>query len=318
MLAGLSLGLCLTSAAVYRMRPGALSQVTLAPPWVWAALGLVLAVASHRRGSRRRTGLVGLAWLLFVCAFVEEPAALWTQFRQWPTARWLEASEEGRGLRVISLNCMGQDFPVQEALAYGPDLLLLQEVPGTIWQVPRKHPAYRLTPGSPAILARGALREVELPPNDASHLRVARVAVAGQHFIAASVHLSPQHQGKDVTKPENWRTASESYSQRAAQAQALADTLDRISPSAPVIIGGDFNSTAGDSVLAPLRQRYADSFSAAGIGLGNTVRPWLRLLRVDYIWLDRSLQAEAVVTRSVPGTDHCMVICDLTIPHSSR
>jgi hypothetical protein len=69
-LAGTSIGLCLVLGVVYAVRPDAWAAVTIAPAWVWAAPGLLLAAFAWR--ARRWAGAAGLLWLLFLVLHAEE------------------------------------------------------------------------------------------------------------------------------------------------------------------------------------------------------------------------------------------------------
>ena len=82
----------------------------------------------------------------------------------------------------------------------------------------------------------------------------------------------------------------------------------------PRLIGGDFNSPAGNRTFAALQPSFADAFATVGTGWGNTFRNDWPLLRIDQIWATHDLQPTAARTIKTDYSDHRMVVVDYTLP----
>lgn len=86
----------------------------------------------------------------------------------------------------------------------------------------------------------------------------------------------------------------------------------------PVIIAGDFNSTADHAEFRRLLNRgYADAASQSGMGLVPTwgSRPGRRaLLTIDHVLVDRRCAVLGTSVHPLPGTDHRAVLAELRLP----
>jgi endonuclease/exonuclease/phosphatase (EEP) superfamily protein YafD len=283
-----------------------------------AGAGLVLARARphidrirvHSETEVRGSALLAL-WIAFAVMFVEEARSIARLVRS-PEAGSREASQQGRAVRVVSLNChVGNDKAAAEVAACEPDIVLLQESPG------REHLA-RLSRdffgddgefiwgGDTAILARGRLQ-----PRNAdgtSHFVHAVVELPNDlKMNVISVRLSPPVFRLDFWRPGFWRDHRDKRVKHRRQIQDVVDDVQSISSATPVIVGGDFNVPPNDGALAALRQRLYDTFQQAGRGWGATGTSRFPLFRVDQIWVSRDLRAESVVTRRTIHSDHRMV-----------
>jgi endonuclease/exonuclease/phosphatase (EEP) superfamily protein YafD len=78
------------------------------------------------------------------------------------------------------------------------------------------------------------------------------------------------------------------------------------------VLGGDFNSAAGDAVFRLLRPRLSDSFAVAGRGWGATFSNELPTLRIDQLWISQQLRAIAVSAHPTQFSDHRMVVADIS------
>jgi len=81
----------------------------------------------------------------------------------------------------------------------------------------------------------------------------------------------------------------------------MEKVIQEISFDGPVILGGDFNAPADSGVFSRLKPHFRDSFSAAGIGLGNTIIESLPLLRIDQIWISNHFKAVSVRSGPAPA-----------------
>ncbi len=340
-LSALSLALALCCAACYALRPDACAAVTLVPPWVWAAPGLLLAglgVRRNVRGVGRRVFpyLALCAWLLYLAAFTEELPALLRR----PAAagrRWDAARAQGRAVRVACLNCAaGSGEAMAETAAFRPDLVLLQESPGR----PEVERFCRTLFGGEggyawgvdgSVLARGKVDAVPLPPEARLSLTLARVRLpVGVEMAAGSLRLAPPLVRFDLWSPPCWREQADNRRARREQMAALAEVLwgsvgsghrpdspysphSPYSPNFPLVLGGDFNAPAGDAVVRLLLPELHDTYREGGIGWGDTVLNELPILRFDQVWASRHFRAVRVFARRSVHSDHRLVVCDLVL-----
>lgn len=314
-LAATSLALCVIVSYAYAVRPPDWAAFTHYPASFWGLPGLVLCAFSHARRRMLRTAVVIVAWLAFVLALSEEPRALWTAFRPWPAPQWVAAREDGQGLRVVTLNCKARRAAsAEEALAYEPDVALLQEAPTAevLDEVAARHPRYEaLSHGELAIVSRGSLTPIPVDPPLESFVLAADVVAAGHRLIVASIHFSEPFRGIDFWRVDTRQEARLVWEDHHRQVELLAQWVDGLDPATPVVVGGDMNTTAGDSLLLDMPARLNDTFRVAGIGWGNTVRNRKPFLRVDYIWADAHFRPVTVVARRTDHSDHRAVIADL-------
>jgi endonuclease/exonuclease/phosphatase (EEP) superfamily protein YafD len=257
-------------------------------------------------------------WVAFAVIFVEEARSMARLVRS-PEVGWREVSEQGRVVRVVSLNCyVCNAQAAAEVAAYEPDIVLLQESPN------REHLARLccdffgddgefIWGGDTAILARGRLqpRHVE----GTSHFVHAVVELPnGLKMDVISVRLSPPVFRLDFWRAGFWKDHRDKRVKHRRQIQDVVDEIQSISQDRPVILGSDFNAPPNDGALAALRQRLYDTFQQAGRGWGATGTSRLPLFRVDQIWASRDLHVKSVVARRTINSDHRMVICEIILP----
>ncbi len=308
----LALGLC------YGFQPDRFAALTIYPPWFWILpAGIFILLAAFWK-KRFALGLA-IAWLIFIVVFVEQvvsiPRSLWLSQDTWQAAR-----ENGQALRVISLNCNSQPEAMETALEFEPDILLLQEPPARkeMLAVLENHNLsnyftqdYIDTP----IIATGDIAQLPVAHSNRIFLSKALVTISGLPSLqVVNVRLSPAEIGMNLFSPACWRNH---YANRLLRRQEIEKVIQEISFDGPVILGGDFNAPAASGVFGRLKPHFRDSFSAAGVGLGNTIIESLPLLRIDQIWLSRYFQPVSVRSHPCSRSDHRMVICDLILPPSS-
>jgi hypothetical protein len=306
---------CLAVGGCHLMQPDILAAVILVPAWCWLVPGLALLMLGYGRGGGQACIAVLFLWIVFAVIFVEESRSLLRADKE-PTAHWCEMREEGRGVRVVSLNCYtGQANSVREVAAWDPDIVLLQESPdgeqvGRLAQELFGDRGVYLYGGDTSILAAGEIEPKT--PRRASHFVHAQVQLpTGFTADVISLRLAPPVFRMDFWRPGFWIDHRDKRRQHRRQIGELASHLGSVPVSSQLIVGGDFNSPPSDDALAALRPRLVDAFRQAGRGWGGTGTNAYPLFRVDQIWISNHLQASSVTARETVHSDHKMVVCDL-------
>lgn len=152
-----------------------------------------------------------------------------------------------------------------------------------------------------AALARWPIESTEtvplptVPPADRGvKMYEPRVAI---HVVvstpAGSLHVVGTHLGA-----ENVSTF------RDQEARVLLEHLRTHVPAgAPLVIGGDFNSTPGSDVHTRFAGAYQDSWQECGTGDGYTFPADSAVRRIDYIYV-RGLQCTAARVADTQASDH--------------
>jgi hypothetical protein len=164
--------------------------------------------------------------------------------------------------------------------------------------------------GDASILARGRIHPRRVDAR--SHYVHAAVELpSGLEAEVISLRLHPPVSRVDFWTPAFWIDHRNNRIRHRRQILNVMQQIRRIPPSAPLIVGGDFNSPPSDAALAPLRQRLFDTFRMAGRGWGNTGANSLPWFRVDQIWASQHFLARSVTAKKTMHSDHRMVVCDL-------
>ena len=316
----LSAAACLALWTCYLARPEAFVALTMWPAWFWGVPGLAVTVLTLRVGGRRAGALVLGLWLVFLGTCAEEPKALLTLFRRWPTPEWKRAHAEGRAIRVACLNCAGgSEQAAAEVVPYRPDIVLLQELPGQSELERLLHRLFGDDGGvvsswDTAVLCRGKAKETRVPRDVRVYTVSARVMLRdGIEVRAISTHLYPPVVRLDLWNPECWRSARQNHSTRTRQAQALAHHLKGIPEHIPIVLAGDFNAPAGDRIFRLFAPRLHDAFAESGVGWGNTVTNETPVSRFDQVWVSPHFRVAGAISKKTRYSDHRMVICDLVL-----
>lgn len=120
--------------------------------------------------------------------------------------------------------------------------------------------------------------EVRLEPNEDSRTAgLLRIDVRGRPLNVYATHL--HHTGEGIAMRER-------------QVGDLMAFIARTQGDAPSVVGGDFNTTADASELAPLRERFGDSFGMlhpdAGPETTTLNRAWFDTpRRIDHVFFER-------------------------------
>jgi endonuclease/exonuclease/phosphatase (EEP) superfamily protein YafD len=299
----------------YWIQPDSLTGLTNVPAWWWLFPGFGFALLGWRKGRRRITVLLLALWLIFLICFVGEARSIFHR-GPWPDPAWVKAKAEGRALRVISFNSDFSPAALREVEYYQPDIILFQEghdhtvadfakdFYGATAQIVRSKDAF--------ILTRGAL----LPSPRSSQDSITQAYVllnSGLQAQVISLHLYSPKNRRDFWRLGFWQAQAEARRIHWEQIDEVVSRLATLPPTTPVIVGGDFNSPAGDAIFRAFRGRLRDSFKEGGRGWGDTFSNHKPLFRIDQIWISPQWQAVSVVARKVKYSDHRMVVADLIL-----
>ena len=309
-------GLLLISlSCCYLFKPDFFAVITFYPAWTWTISGLFLA-ALGLLANKRVSLIAMLVWLVFVAMFSEEPRSLCRSVLF--CKGWGTITKKQNAIRVISLNCAGGNLKAaEEVIRYKPDIVLLQEAPtrkdveglardlfkdnGTvIWNI------------DTAVIVRGHASQNISPHKTNMFMTQTHVRLmSGIEASVISVHLFPPTIDMNLFSPDCWQKHKEDRQLRRSQIEKIVAQLDSIPENVPVIVGGDFNTTADDGAIRLLGPRLRDSFREGGIGWGHTAFNNMPLFRVDQIWINKHFKPLAVFSKRTEHSDHRMVICDL-------
>lgn len=158
---------------------------------------------------------------------------------------------------------------------------------------------------------------VERDPDVSLALR-SRLRWRGREFVVYNVHLrsfgSPKPWEDDAVSllsPATWapylRQYRSVYARRGDEADQIADAIAE--ETLPVVVAGDFNSTADNWSYHRLRTAggvsRADATQAAGgRDWGRTYHAERPFVRIDYVLADPALEVTAATTTPVTFSDH--------------
>lgn len=312
-----SASLCVVVSVCYWFQPDWLAAVTLVPAWCW----LLPAIVLFRLGATWKRWRVSFAlllmWLLFVVTFAGECRSLF-RFGRSPTTIWQAAREQGRAIRVVSLNCrLGNAKAAAEVGRYEPDIVLLQESPSRE-EVEALAGEFFGAAGSvlwdfdTSILTRGRIDSRR--SSDAFHFVHGLVTMpSGLEIDVVCLRLNPPVARLDFWSPGFWRDHRNNRVRHREEIRQVMESLESQAAGPRIVVGGDFNAPAGDGALEGLKPRLLDTFESAGRGWGNTGTNEFPLFRVDQVWASKGFQAELVTAQRTTHSDHRLVVCDLVI-----
>jgi len=312
-----SIVICVAVSLCRLFQPDWLAAVILVPAWFWLFPGLSLALHGFRRKHKRVFVAALVMWGVFALLFVEEARSL-VRTPIMSTTEWQAVRESGHGLRVVSLNCnVGRSRSVEEVSAWQPDIVVLQESPGSeqlnvLVKSLFGEGGDSLHGGDVSILTRGKITTKFANPK--SHFVHAEIQLpTGELVDVLSVRLAPPVPRLDFWMSGFWTDHRHKRVEHREQIAELMRHVHGIPASHHVIVGGDFNAPPTDDSLAALRQRLSDSFLTAGRGWGPTGTNEYPLFRVDQIWVSDRLQPVSVMAHKTQHSDHRMVVCDLML-----
>lgn len=294
----------------YWTQPDLLFGITVWPAWCWVgAACLVLALFARHR-PQLTWKLAVASWVLFALFFVQVPRSL---FR-------IGSPSIAAKLRVVTLNCgNGGVRGIDDLAPLKPDLVLLQESPSRSvladWSntMHGELGAFIASPDA-AIIARGTLQPIELPV-DCNAVAALWEPGPDLEIIVVSLRLQTPPVRLGFWNPDYWRTYAAVRQQQRMRLQLILEHLREHTQSHPVILGGDFNSPAGDALDDILQQQgLQDVFRSAGSGWGNTITNEFPVHRIDRVWVSNGMQAARSFAQQTVHSDHRLVVCDLADP----
>ena len=324
------------------------ATVTLVPIWMWAAVGMLLAVLGWAFFKSRLSMLVFFIWLVTALICSDETPALLRSGKHWvipppgtPTATSDQTPNNGhveapRSLRIATLNCNMKDdanAAANELLDRfsGPDgaatsaidVIFLQESPDEKMLAAITDQLFGpagswVRADDCAILARGRLEALKLGLDLDKQTPGTQVAATlelapGDNVELINVHLKRSIVRYDVWRGEAWRAHTEVRIANRNRLRAIMKALPESVTTQPRIIGGDFGTPYNDDIYRVLKRHHRDAFRSVGAGWGNTFPAEMPLLRIDQIWTSDALTAVSADTFTIGHTDHRMVTAHFVI-----
>ncbi|MEM1055786.1 MAG: endonuclease/exonuclease/phosphatase family protein [Bacteroidota bacterium] len=146
-----------------------------------------------------------------------------------------------------------------------------------------------------------------------------------RRFVLYDVHLRSfgdakpwQDPGFALFRPSTWGTSLDRlasvYRNRAIDVDRITSAIER--ETLPVVVAGDFNSTADNWSYRELRQaggvRRLDAFREAGrTAWGRTYHANTLIVRIDHVLVDPALAVVSADVRNVGFSDHRPVLTEL-------
>lgn len=293
--------------------------LTVWPIWAWFVIGFLITEFGWSRRTWKITLILSIAWLAVGLGFGEAKSLM--NSKPWPSQEWLIAKGHNSAIRAVTLNCcVGNSKAAAEVEELKPDIVLFQEAPSkddvkAIAQRLYKHDASVVWNIDTAIITNGRIISTHIK---GSWLIESRIRLAsGTEVAVINVHLSPVLFRYDLWKPDYWKYMAHKRRQHRNEIDYIAKRIGRLKSSVPVILGGDFNTPAGDASFSLLSPILTDTFKISGKGWGPTMPNAIAFLRIDQIWTNERLYPASVVARRTINSDHRMVICDLLIKGAS-
>jgi endonuclease/exonuclease/phosphatase family metal-dependent hydrolase len=107
------------------------------------------------------------------------------------------------------------------------------------------------------------------------------------------------------------------FIKRSKQVELIAAEISK--SAYPTIVCGDFNDTPMSYSYHKIKGKMNDTFIEAGSGISNTYKKLFSFLRIDYIFIDKSIAAvEYKVEKKIKYSDHYPVIVKLKINNENR
>ncbi|MEL6616156.1 MAG: endonuclease/exonuclease/phosphatase family protein [Bacteroidota bacterium] len=179
--------------------------------------------------------------------------------------------------------------------------------------------------GGPRVLEQEAIVISDPRDNKASQAIRSTVEWEGRSFVLYDLHLRSFGDAKPwldsdfvLTRPSTWGASlsrlATVYRQRAVDTDRIVAAIE--AETLPVVIAGDFNSTADNWSYRQLRRAggvaRADAFREAGQSLwGRTFHSETLLVRIDHVLVDPALTVERAEVRNVGFSDHRPVLVRL-------
>lgn len=298
---------------IYAVQPFFLAALTVIPRWVWPLFGGLVLLLMSRWWRAVHWRISFLLCCLFCLVTLEEPRSLLRQF--------LPVTSPGPGssrLCVLSVNCSSSGDVIEDLLVHSPDLILIQESP-SLEQL--EHWGRKLWGGQfgvavgkdCSLLARGRLVESQVD-RQGNFISATWQPDAANRIQVCSLRLWPQPIRLDFWSRDYWNSYALVKHRQINQMDQLCTQIASASGHIPLIVGGDFNSPAGDSTEMGLQGLgLREAFAIAGRGWGKTITGDFPFHRIDRLWTSCELGVVSVTAHRSRHTDHRLVKCLLDL-----
>ncbi|HQZ26954.1 MAG TPA: endonuclease/exonuclease/phosphatase family protein [Verrucomicrobiales bacterium] len=290
--------------------------ITLIPIWAWAATGMILSLLAWFVSRGIYCIVMFTVFLITGLAFSEETRT---------TTREIAASlVEGKkpeispDLRIVHVNCAGNEAALQKAISLKPDVLTIAEIPDPaiieaatkqLFGVEGSFTIHKTN----AIIAKGERISILSDPDSATiHVRLKHAK--GILLDISNIDLDGFAPRLDMWKPVVWKELIAKRIRNRQLVRAYLGENEIESEGIARIICGGFGTPPGDDLFRPLdTSGMRDTAERSGQGWVNTFPakyPWLRL---DQIWVSNNLIPLRSVTSQNPGSDHRIVVSEVQI-----
>ena len=264
--------------------------ITLIPVWAWATFGMVLSAISWILFRGSFALVIFSIWMASGLILSEEPRSL---VRELLTSS--NSDKNSKRLRVVNVNALGNESNLRIISPIDPDLVIIQQAPerGILEEFATDlfgDDRIVITNRRNAFLARGELINT-LGETDSATLHVRMLTAHGFLIDVTNLDLAPYLPNPKLWQRRVWKQLTQTRIENRGlirnylgENQLTRGTIGRI-------VSGGFGTPPGDDVFRPLESaQLVDSFSASGIGWGNTYPADYPLVRLDQIWASRNLQ----------------------------
>ncbi len=279
-------------------------------PFAYLPLPVALGVARCQRSRWLRRMLVGLAGA-FVALYGRRllrsrPASRPPGTITVITANVLRGARNAAQVAALVLRERPDCFALQELDARTCQRLIAMLASEYPYHVTGPHPGYR----GLGWWSRYPLRKVVLVCNDEQEPLALAAEMRGP---LGPLHLVTAHPTVPLLGP--WEAGVRLYDGqiRDCEVERILRGIEAL--PAPLILAGDFNLTEQSAAYGRLTSLLDDAFATAGRGFGHTFpvfvrirrqrRPWpVPLVRLDYIFHTRDLEAMSAAVLPSVGSDH--------------
>ncbi|HET6246865.1 MAG TPA: endonuclease/exonuclease/phosphatase family protein [Tepidisphaeraceae bacterium] len=221
-------------------------------------------------------------------------------------------------LRVLTCNVHGKSVLNKLIAANDPDIVLLQEWPGTRekpvlgvgpWQV--REDGELLIASRYPIVKSQVFTETTWSDWGGSAARY-DIAAPGGIVHVFNIHLASPHRPFDALmagKPAAAQRLDEYLQIRTAQSQLMSQLATEA--GGDVILAGDFNTPCEGRVYHRYWSDFSDAYTAAGFGLGHTYFAHGASVRIDHVLMGSKWQCRECTVGPYVGSPHRPVVADL-------
>lgn len=320
MLISFSLLLLVFIGACYYQQFDWSAAVTVYPSWVWAFLGIALLFIPFYKQRKPVSFLILCLWLCYFVLFADTPFAL---VRAVSNHHWYETSftpQQGKGIRVISLNCSSNTKPVLTLKKYNADIILVQESFGAkrlefVTQQLYGEEGSFVAGIDASIIVRG---KIVLLKKESNFVVAKAKLKNGVEVGIISLRLTTPPMRSDLWNSDCWEVYKTNRIKQRQELQEVIQELKTFSASMPIIIGGDFNAPPRSGVFQAFPVGYQDAFRIAGSGWGNSITNDFPFLRIDQLWGNQFLKPLHVSSVVTTETDHRLVMGDFLLVRENQ